>query len=669
MKISMEWLRQYVDFNEGPERLDEIITQVGFEVEDVQQVGDDWALDLDVTSNRPDCLGHIGVAREVAAVTGAAFHLPDVTLTEQGKDVAEWTSVTDEAPDLCGRYTARVIDGVQVGPSPDWMVRRLETVGIRSISNVVDVTNYVMMEVGQPLHSFDYACLGQGRIVVRRARVGEKMELIDHSQIELAENMLVIADADVPVALAGVMGGAASEVGAETKTVLLESAHFDPLSIRGTSRALTAASESSFRFERNIDIVTVEWASRRATSLLAELAGGQVAPGLVDVWPGAWHGCEVTMRLSRLSKLLGIQLDDQLVLDILGRLGYQPRLADGVVICTQPSWRRDITREVDLIEEVIRIHGYDKIPTEKNINITVKSPDAFQRTRAKATSALNGCGFFETVNVGFMEDRYAELFLKEGSQPVRVDPFTRKTNNALRYSVLPSLMAARQRNKDAGNERCDLYELAAVHEPSDNGSLPRETMMLGVLTDGDFRELRGVIEALVAGVDRQATVECDPGDVLWAGPGEGAHVKVASLVIGQMGRAGKSMLAAFDLEQDVCLAEIHFDALVSLEGAQVTLQPLGRFPAIERDLSLVLAEAVSWREIESLILQQNISDMQSIEFVDVFRGKGIEKGKKSLTLSMLFRRHDGTLTNEQVDEYIATVLKAMEESFAATLRA
>ena len=670
MKISLEWLREYVEYPDGPEKLDEILTNIGFPVEEIEPVGDDWMLDVEITSNRPDCLGHIGIAREVSAATGAAFHLPEVNFTEIGKDVTEWTGVINEAPDLCGRYTARIIDGVKIGPSPDWMVRRLETVGLRGISNVVDITNYVMMEVGQPLHSFDYARLEEGRIVVRRAKNGEQMVSIDHTELELNDTMLVIADASQPVAIAGIMGGLASEVGDQTKTVLLESAHFDPLCTRRTSRALALSSESSFRFERNVDIVTADWASLRSAALLEQLAGGKVSPGVIDVWPAGYLDRQVGMRLSRLNMLLGIEIPVDTVLGILNRLGLAPKLGeDGVVACTIPSWRCDLVREVDLIEEVIRIHGYRSIPIEPRIHITVKTQDAVQRTCRQVTTALNGCGFYETINVSFVEDQYWQPFMPQGFEPVRVQDMTRKSNNALRPSLLPSLLEARKRNQDAGNERCDMYELAACHFPNDSQALPNESIYLSLLTDGDFRELRGAVETVLATLDKNIRLTCQSKKVLWAAPEAGARLLIGDTCIGCAGKLHPDILKQFDLNEEVSLAEIDFGKLVKLQGGSAELVPLIRFPGITRDLSLLVEEAIAWVDIERLIHDQNMADLREVRFIGIYRGKGVAQGKKSLTLSLHFRRADDTLTHEEVDSYQETILNGLKEKFKAELRA
>jgi len=670
MKISLEWLREYVDYQDSPEKLDEILTNIGFPVEQIERVGDDWMLDVEITSNRPDCLGHIGIAREVSAATGAAFRMPEVKFTETGKDVTEWTSVVNEAPDLCGRYTARMISEVKIGPSPAWMVRRLETIGLRGISNVVDITNYVMMEVGQPLHSFDYARLEEGRIVVRRAKNGEQMISIDHTELELNDNMLVIADASQPVAIAGIMGGLASEVGDQTKTVLLESAHFDPLCTRRTSRSLTLSSESSFRFERNVDIVTADWASRRSAALLERWAGGKVAPGMIDVWPAGYLDRQVGMRLSRLKILLGIEIPADMVLGILDRLGLAPQLGeDGVVTCKIPTWRSDLVREVDLIEEVIRIHGYGSIPVEPTIHITVKTQDEVQRTCRKVTTALNGCGFYETISVSFVDDRHWQPFMPAGFEPVRVQDMTRKSNNALRPSLLPSLLEARKRNQDAGNERCDIYELAACHFPNNSEALPNERIYLSLLTDGDFRQLRGAVEAVLASLDKNIELACRSDKLLWADPEAGARLLIGDICIGSAGKLHPDILKQFDLNEEVSLAEIDFGKLVKLQGDVTELVPLIRFPGITRDLSLVLDESIAWEDVEQQIHKQNIEYLREVRFVGIYRGKGVEAGKKSLTLSLHFRRATETLTHEEVDAYQEQILCALREKHNAELRA
>jgi len=670
MKISLEWLRQYVDFIGSPEKLADLLTNVGFPVEEIAPAGDDWMLDVEVTSNRPDCLGHIGIAREVAAVTGAELCIPDVTYAESGNKVDDCTSVQNEIPEFCRRYTARLIDGIVVGPAPDWMRRRLETIGQRSINNVVDITNYVLMEIGQPLHTFDLDLLADKRIAIRLAAGGEQMETIDHSKIKLTDEMLVIADASRPVALAGVMGGADSEVTEKTKSLLLESAWFDPLSVRSASRSLKIASESSFRFERNVSEVGVDWASRRAAALLIELASGTVAPGVIDSWPAPPQTRKQTLRLSRLRQTVGIDLDPNQVINILQRLGFAPDATDKDTLeCTVPDWRSgDIDQEAAMIEEVIRIHGYDHIPTENQINITVKRTDTFQRTRGKVLTTLVGAGFHETVNVGFIEDKFQDLFAEQGSIPLRVEDQSRNVN-ALRHHLLPSLLNVRKVNRDVGNGRCDLFELAAVHERADAEGTPRETQVLGLLSDGSLRELRGVLDAIVTGLDTNTVLQFTPSDNPWSENGAGVRITLGDQILGVAGLVSSQVFAIYDLDVKVVGAQLDFSLLMNMEeNATNSLKPLARFPGITRDLSLVLDDTIHWSAIEQAVNEHAIPELREVAFVDIYRGKGIDPGKKSLTLSMQFRRDEETLTHEQADQWQSQVLATLTSKFQATLR-
>jgi phenylalanyl-tRNA synthetase beta chain len=325
--------------------------------------------------------------------------VPNVEVPESGKDVTELAQVEIAEPELCGRYTARIIEGVKVGASPEWLRSRLEAVGLRSVNNVVDATNYAMMETGQPPHAFDYAKIGQGRIIVRRAVAGEQIVSIDGSRCQLDTDMLIIADGDGPVAVAGVMGGLETEVSEKTTSVLLEDAYFDPVSVRTTSRRLSIPSEAAFRFERIVDIENIDWASKRTAQLIAKAAGGKVAKGVVDAYPKKPTQKQVTLRLSRLNGLLGVEVQAGEAVGILSGLGFEPRQKDDSIVCSVPSWRSDVYREADLVEEVARVHGYDKIPTEQKIRIEVVPPDTRGKLASSVATFLNGCGFYETINV------------------------------------------------------------------------------------------------------------------------------------------------------------------------------------------------------------------------------------------------------------------------------
>ena len=393
-----------------PLKIADILSNLGLPYEGIETIEGDAVIDVEVTSNRGDCLSYIGIARELAAATGKELKIPVVKPKESQKDVAEFANVEIEAADLCSRYTARIIESVKIGPSPAWLKERLEAVGMRSVNNVVDATNYAMLETGQPPHAFDYDKIAEGKIIVRKALAGERIVSIDGSKCSLDPDMLIIADARRPVAIAGVMGGLDTEVSESTKTILLEDAWFDPVSVRTTSRRLGLPSEAAFRFERIVDIEQIDWASKRTAELITQVAGGKVAKGLIDVYPGRPSQKQVTLRLSRLNKLLGIEIPSKEVVTILARLKFNPQQKNDLIICTVPSWRSDIYREVDLIEEVSRVHGYNKIPTQRKIQIEVVPAGARQKLTQAVGTYLNGCGFYETVSVGFVDGSIAEFF-------------------------------------------------------------------------------------------------------------------------------------------------------------------------------------------------------------------------------------------------------------------
>jgi phenylalanyl-tRNA synthetase beta chain len=670
MKISLNWLNDYVDTGglTAPQ-LAEILSNLGLPCEGIESLGDDSVIDVEVTSNRGDCLSHIGIARELAAATGKELRLPQVHFEENDRPASEFVQVEIREPDLCGRYTARVIEGVQIGLSPDWMRKRLEAVGMRSVNNVVDATNYAMMETGQPPHAFDYATIEDRRIIVRKAVPGERIVSIDGTQCDLAPEMLVIADARRPVAVAGIMGGLQTEVGEATATILLEDAYFDPVCIRTTSRRLALPSEASFRFERIVDIEKIDWASKRTAQLIVQLAGGRVAKGVVDAYPRRPQRQEVTVRLSRLSTLLGIEVPQEQVLKILSALYFEPRLRDGAVVCTVPTWRADISREVDLIEEVIRVHGYDKVPTRKRIQIEATAADPRQKLAASMGTFLNGCGFYETVTVGFVDGPTADLFRPPGGpEHLSVRDVTRQGSNLLRQTLLGSLLGVLKTNVNAKNLPCRLYEIADTFIPSGTrNTLPHERTKLGLVTDDGLRRLRGAVEGLIKNINRTADVEFEPVELLWAQVG--ARVVVNGRAIGAAGVFSEAVRAKFDFKDLApCGAELDFGELMQLKGAPTRIRPIPRFPAIERDLSLVVAEETRWADIVRAVRSSAPAELEDIQFVDIYHGKSIPAGQKSITLSLRFRDEDGTLTHDAVDGYQAAILRSLGAAVGAELR-
>ena len=697
MKVSLDWLNSLLDRPAAAEEVEAVMTAQGFPLEGREEValtpgGTDAVLDLEVTSNRGDCLSHVGVAREFAAGGGRWLKLPgvladdDAPLPEAGPPADELTSVALEDEHHCPVYTARVIRGVKVGPSPDWLVARVEALGLRSVNNVVDVTNYVLLETGQPLHAFDLGRLAGGRIVVRPARPGEAFHAIDGTTHELNPTMLVIADAERAQAVAGVMGGLDSEVSEKTSDVLLESARFDPVAVRRASRGLKLASDSSYRFERGVDPRGVERASRRAAALIVELAGGELAGGVFRVGePQAEpRPMEVTLRPSRCNALLGLDLTPADQVDRLGRLGLEPRLRGDAVTCHVPTFRLDLRREVDLIEEVARMTGLDATPMTPKMAIVARPPQVAVRARQTLADVLIAHGYHETITPSFLPTPHAEAFVDthasrgeretSGLAPMTLADDRRRAEPALRTAVLPSLLRCRKTNQDVGNQHVKLFELA--HAWADRGEAHHETLRLALLADvepGDdgehaLRSLRGAIREAVEALGGGEAV-----DRLSVDPAESDHHDPAAVVsldgraIGTLGRSSAALLDRFDLQAPVVVAELDAQPLLDLYPPKHTAGELPRFPGVERDLSIVVDDVVTWREIERAITDAGPQHVESLDFLGVYRGKPIAAGRKSVALRLSFRRADATLTGDAVDAEMSRAFEALQ-ALGAELR-
>ncbi|MDH7599323.1 MAG: phenylalanine--tRNA ligase subunit beta [Sedimentisphaerales bacterium] len=666
MKVCFQWLNDFVQIGQDPELVARILTDRGLQCESIHPFGTDWVLDVEVTSNRGDCLGLIGIARELASATGQALRLPEPILKYSDVDTSEIVSVEIQEPSLCRRYTARVIQGVNVGPTPDWMRQRLEVVGIRSVCNIVDATNYAMIETGQPPHAFDLEKIAGGRIIVRRARAGESIVSIDGTVCRLDPSMLVIADASSPVAIAGVMGGKATEVSDTTKAILLEDAFFDPVAVRTTARRLGLASEAAYRFGRTVDIEKIDWASARTAELILQVAGGKVCRGVVDVYPDRPRPVQVSLRPPRAAAILGMEIPVEKMLAILGSLGFAPVVQGQRIICTVPSWRSDVSREIDLIEEVARCYGYDKVPTRPTLQIRPTRPDQLQQLCLAIGQFLHGCGFYEAINVDLISQDLARLFAEDGGYLTVRDPAGRP-NTALRPTLLGSLVTALRTNLYAKNLPCRLYEIASTFTCQAGGKHPIERLKLGLIADADLRLLRSAIEGAVRAIVPKASVELVQATYHWAQVG--AAISVNGIIVGKAGILGQRIKEAMDIKHiwPVC-AEIDLQVLLEMPRARPQLEPIPRFPAIVRDLCLLVDTDVSWARIESVIRRNSPPELEQVRFVDLYLGKGVPEGKKSLTLSLRFRDKDGTLQHQQVDAYQQRILESLGSELGARLR-
>jgi phenylalanyl-tRNA synthetase beta chain len=668
MKISLNWLKDYVQITESAQVLTGLLSNIGFGTESIETAGDDTVIDIEVTSNRSDCLGHIGVAREIAAATGRELKLPKIEYQAVKKDISRLVSVEILEPELCGRYTARLIEGVKVGPSPDWMVKRLEAVGLRSVNNVVDATNYAMMETGQPPHAFDYDKIKGGKIIVRKAKKGEKIISIDGAQCTLEPDMLVIADAAKPVAIAGVMGGIETEVSESTRNILLEDASFNPLSVGTTSRKLALPSEAAFRFSRIVDIRRIDWASERTSQLIVKAAGGKIVEGVIDIWPVKPEVRKVELRLSRLNRLLGIEVPPKRVFEILEALKFEPQKADpDKIICMVPSWRTDVSREVDLIEEVARIYGYDKVGIRGKISIEVVPVDKRQQVSCSVASYLNSCGFYEAITISFSDEQSAKLITGKGAEShLAVQDISRKTENLLRDSLIGSLLNVAGHNYNVGNRNIRLYEIANVFERLEDGSHTEHTS-LSLVCDDDFRILKGAICGLIKTAVGNTDVVFVPGRSHWSETG--AEVLVGGENVGFAGVLKDEIVNGFDIKNNqIYCAGLNFDRLLGLEPEQVLMKSIPKFPAIVRDLSLIVDEQIQWSQLEQIINSRAPRELEEIKFEGIYRGKPIPAGKKSVTVSLRFRDEDGTLQHQNVDGWQKGIFDRLAAEVSAELR-
>jgi len=674
MKVSLNWLTDYVDVTMPVAELSDLLMSIGLNVEGIEETDADIVLDLEITSNRPDCLGHIGVARELAAATGQPLKLPELGGVPTAGPVAAETSVEVLDAAFCPRYTARLVRGVKVGPSPAWLAERLEAVGLRSINNVVDATNYVLMEYSQPLHAFDFDKLAGRRIVVRRAGDGEEITAIDGSRHELRDWMGIIADAERPVAVAGVMGGLDNEVSEASANILIESAVFDALTLRRTSRHLNLMSEASYRFERAVDPVALERASLRACELIVQTGGGELLDGVVDVWAGPYAAPKVSLRPARCEKLLGVEIPAERQLAILDALGLAPTAAGETIDCEIPPHRPDLRREVDLIEEVARIHGYHRIPTGGAVTHQVTPPARQEAARKAAGAVLNAGGYFEAITFTFIDGAEAELF--GWADSLAVDPRLRKRSGILRQGLLPSLLRARKANQDAGNEDVHLFELAAVFPPArgaDGQSLPGEYTQLGLLSDGTLQDVRGALEAVVRRFDLGARLDVRPAEATGFAPGAAAEVALRTEAaegkpFGVMGEIATDVCDYYALSGRPSGAMVRFDLLTDLGTAARTYRPVARFPAVKRDLSVVVDESVTWEALAGAITTAAGELMTELEYVGTYRGKQAGAGRKSVTMRLTYRHEKRTLRHEEVDASVDAVVAALRRQHHADLR-
>ena len=648
----------------------------------------DLIFHIGITPNRADCLSVIGIAREVAALFGERWSPPRVNLKESGPSVGSLSSVTIEDADLCPRYAARIVRNIKIKPSPLWMRQRLEAQGVRAINNIVDVTNYVMMELGQPLHAFDYHRLDEHRIVVRRGKPNETFVTLDGQKHRLGGDMLLICDATRGVALAGIMGGLNSEITPETNTVLIESAYFQPTGTRRTAKALGISTESSYRFERGVDPEGVITALDRAAQLMVELSEGELASGRLDVYPLPVKLQPVKLRVAKTNRFLGTNFSRKEISKHLRSIQLKVSSAgEEILVVEPPSFRADLTREVDLMEEVARLAGYDLIPSAvpvARLASTKRAEDQVIRQHAK--EILASLGFCEIVSYSFINPQAIDLLrLKDDDRRRRLLPLRNplsEEQSVMRTSLVPNILETAARNQRQNNFDLRLAELSKVFFSKEGDELPEERFNLCGLLSGlrrpagwnepsqpvDFFDIKGAVEALF--------MHLGIGDLRWSAefpapylkPEAAAQIQTADLYLGDLGEVHPAVLENFDLKGPVYLFDLDFNLLVERTVSVKKFQALPRFPAVNRDLAIVVSDAVAVQELIDYLEENRPQYAESISLFDQYRGNQVGKERKSLAFRITYRSAERSLTDQEVNEIHKELSQKVIDKFEAQLR-
>jgi phenylalanyl-tRNA synthetase beta chain len=668
MKISYNWLREFVDVAEAPQQLGKRFTSIGLAVDALESIGDDSVFELDVATNRPDCLSHYGVAREVAAVYDLPLKPPQFDLSEADEQTSRIFSISIADPDLCARYCGRYIAGVTIGPSPEWLKTRLEAIGVRSINNVADITNYVMFELGQPLHAFDADTLAGQQIIVRRAGFEEEITTLDAVERKLTPSMLVIADAAQAVAVAGVMGGAETEISPSTKTVLLESANFDPLSIRKTSRSLGLLSEASYRFERLVDVEMARYACDRAAAMIQALAGGTVYRDVIDVYPRKWKPSAVPLRSKRIPQFLGAPVEHAIVDRIFEKLDFRiNHTADGWSI-EAPSHRPDIRREVDLLEEIARHHGFDRFPSTLPKWAGFGSGLPYESKERLLRNCLSGCGYSEIIPMAF-SDLATERKFRPQSEPVTLINPMAEDESVLRTSLVPSLLRTIQWNVNRGIRDVQLFEIGKAYSAEGE----KRSLILGITgalreksvheqnREYDFYDLKGDVENVLETLNIHFSANSEPAAPYYH---PGRSMRIGDVVA--LGELHPDYADEYKLKRRVYIAEFDLDIIESESSRPI--QAIQKFPSIRRDLSLILDKGTRYADVQHAVSGLNIPELVKIDAFDRMETGPFPPSKYALAISLTYQSPDRTLTDDEVEKFDKQVLDSLKQRLGAELR-
>jgi len=680
LKVSYEWIRKYVPTKLRADSLAEKLTMAGMEVTSVEQKGDDFIFEIEITSNRADCLSHIGIAREVAAVTKKPLLLPAFDLKPYFTAGTQLPQALVKEHQLCARYTVRLITGVRVGPSPKWLVERIESVGLRPINNVVDITNFVLFETGQPLHAFDYDKLAGNKVIVRLAKEGEEIITIDGQKRKLKNTTLIIADQEKPVAIAGIMGSTVAEVGPSTKRVLLEAASFDPVSIRRSSRYLALSTDSSYRFERGVDISSIVAASDRAASLICEIAKGKAHKKITDIGVKRAKSNIITIRQQKVNAVLGTAIPGSQIKSGLVRLGFKVSAKGATMKVTAPSFRPDAVKEIDLIEEIARVYGYDNIPSRLPCAL-VTEPEACLKRKNKINdiirNTLSGLGFSEIITYSLVARDDLKALDAPQMNIISVQNPLSDQQEVMRNTLLPGALKVIEQNINKGNKNIKLFELSNVYFEKDSNPQEEQNLLLATCGESstDWRRkaqkmdlfyLKGILKAMFdrLGADIYFEVSQHPN----FDPSCTVAILSNNRMLGVVGKLKQQALLKAGIKTEVCAAEITMRIALENIILQKIFENFSRYPASERDISMCISEDISFENINAALREAGGLIIKEARLVEEYRGKQIPQGQRSLLIRVTYQSKDKTLTEKEIDSAHSAVVKKLNQDFNATIR-
>jgi phenylalanyl-tRNA synthetase beta chain len=697
MKVAYNWLKEFVEVTASPEEIASRLALAGTNIAGIENGPHGVVIDAEITSNRPDCLGMLGISREVAAI----YRLPLKSVSPKPVEsasakAAEVLNVKIDAPELCGRFTARVIRGMKIQPSPAWLKDRLEAAGVATINNVVDISNYVMLELGHPLHTFDYDLVRNHNLLIRRAKPGEKIRTLDESERTLDPNICMVCDGDGSraVGIGGIMGGAETEISFSTKNVLIECAWFDPISVRRAARTLKLHTEASTRFGRGADPEMAEVASRRAAELILQLAGGELLSGLVDVYPGKLPAKRISITRAEFLRVMGADIPDKDLEAILSSLGFVPVRVDhnrgaansllAAWECTQPSWRADVEREIDLIEEVARVYGLDKFPPRLPAARAGAARLPHQEAETRLRERLIGLGYHEILTIPHVSEERNELFRPPDAVPAKLANPLSEEAGVLKSTGAVTMAAAVEWNLNHGQRNVRLFEVGQHYRFINGKSVESRVLTIGVTgaaraqglydspRDYNFGDLKGDLDAIGA---LSGGLRWENGGPEWLNAAKRGTIylgKEGNQPLGAAGQLTKRVADKLKFRQDVYLAEIALGPLYCMYFGVKNhrrYEPLPRFPGVERDFSLFLADGVTFAEVKKAIESLGIAEIASIEAADLFRGKNVPAGKYSLLVRVMFQSRESTFTDVQISDFSSRIVAALEKNLGASLRA